>query len=252
MSRRSTLRWPRVPHRWNLTPKQAIRVQQRLAARVLQTPLTRDPVLVAGADAAFSPDGLSCVAAIVVWHVHEQRVVEEATATRPVRMPYVPGLLSFREAPAIIAAIRKLTVRPDVLMFDAHGFAHPRRFGLASHVGVVLDCPSIGCAKSLLCGTEGDVRKRAGFFAPLRDKRRTDASDQNRPGAPGSGAAHSEIIGSVVRTQTNVKPVYVSVGHRITLDDARRVVMACCTTYRLPEPTRRADHLVSRLRSTLA
>lgn len=235
-------RWPRVPHRWNLTPTEAIRVQRRLAARVLHVPLVREPVLVAGADAAFSPDGLSCVAAVVVWHVREQRVVEEATATRPVRMPYVPGLLSFREGPAIIAAMRRLTDRPDVLMFDAHGYSHPRRFGLASHIGVVLDCPSIGCAKSRLCGTEGDVRKRAGFFAALRDKCRDD--DESR-------SAGVEIIGSVVRTRSNVKPVYVSVGHRVTLDDARRTVMACCTQYRLPEPTRRADQFVSRLRSTL-
>lgn len=217
-----------MPHRWTLSPRQAIAVQKKLAALVKETPLLAPPVLVAGADAAFSADGARCIAAVVVWHVAEQRVVEQVHAVRPVGMPYVPGLLSFREAPAVIAAIRKLSRRPDVFMFDAQGIAHPRRLGLAAHVGVVLDHPSIGCAKSRLCGVAGDVRKRAGFFAPLRDKQ--------------------EVIGSVLRTRTNTKPLFISVGHRITLADARRVVMDCCTKYRLPEPTRRADRAVAQLK----
>ena len=183
---------------------------------------------VAGADLAFHPDGQRCVAGLVVYDIDAQEVIEEALAWRPARFPYVPGLLSFREAPAVLAAIRKLKTVPDLFMFDAQGLAHPRRFGLACHVGLLIDQPAIGCAKSRLCGQHQSPPARPGQFTPLVDG--------------------GETIGAVLRTRKGVKPVYVSVGHRVTLDDAVRVVTICTTRYRLPEPTRHAHILVTRHR----
>lgn len=192
------------------------------------TPLAWPIRLVAGADLAFSADGLRCVAGIVVYDLHKQTVLEESIAWRPVRFPYVPGLLTFREAPSVLAAVRKLKTRPDLFMFDGHGLAHPRRFGLAAHTGVLIGCPSLGCAKSRLCGEESEPARAAGSSASLRFK--------------------GETIGAVLRTREGGCPVYVSIGHRITLSDAVKAVMACVTRYRLPEPTRLAHRLVTRVR----
>jgi deoxyribonuclease V len=217
---------PRPPHRWSVTPRQAIEIQRRLAPRVRRTPLTRPVRLVAGLDMAFSPDGGQCIAGVVLWDLQDRTVVEEHVITRPVRFPYVPGLLSFREAPAVIAALRKLRHGPDCLMCDGHGLAHPRRFGIASHVGVLVDVPTIGCAKSRLTGEHREPAVRRGSSVTLRDG--------------------GEPIGTVLRTRDGVKPVYVSIGHRIDLPGAERVVLACAVGYRIPEPTRLADQLVAR------
>jgi len=184
--------------------------------------------MVAGADMAFSPDGARCVAGVIVYDLEAETVIEKSLAWRAVRFPYVPGLLSFREAPAVLAAIRKLKTVPDVFLFDAHGRAHPRRLGLASHVGLLMDHPAIGCAKSRLCGEHDEPPAEPGRFVPLIHQ--------------------GETVGVVLRTRAGVKPVFVSVGHRVTLDDAVRVVMASLTRYRLPEPTRLAHHLVTRHR----
>ena len=151
------MRISRTPHRWNLTPRQAIAVQTRLAATVRQTKPGRKIKLVAGADVAFSHDGQRCIAAVVVWDLGAQRLVEEHVAVRDLTFPYVPGLLSFREAPAVLAALGKLKRVPDGLMCDGHGLAHPRRFGIACHLGVITGLPAIGCAKSRLVGAD---RKR--------------------------------------------------------------------------------------------
>ncbi len=175
---------------------------------------------------AFLPGKRDCVAGVVVWDVEAKVVVEEQTACMRVRFPYVPGLLSFREAPAVLAAIGKLQVQPDVVLCDGHGYAHPRRFGLACHVGLWLDRPSLGCAKSRLTGTHDEPAPRRGAVAPLWDG--------------------DEQIGQVLRTRDRVKPVYVSIGHRIDLATAVRLVLACATRYRLPEPIRLADQLVRR------
>ena len=217
-------------HRWCLSPRRAIRLQGRLAGRVRIEPLGKSVRLVAGADMAFSADGRRCLAGVVVCDLRADpvRVVEEQLAWREVRFPYVPGLLSFREAPAVLAAIRKLKTIPDVFLFDGHGLAHPRRLGLASHAGLLMDRPAVGCAKSRLCGKHRDPPAARGSFAPLVDK--------------------DETIGAVLRTRTGVKPVFVSAGHRVTLDDAIRVAMKCATRYRLPEPTRLAHNLVTRHR----
>jgi len=215
-------------HRWSLSPQAAIRLQQRLACRVRVAPLRRPIRLVAGVDLAFSPDQQRCVAGIVVYDLETRSVVQETLAWRPVRFPYVPGLLSFREIPAALAAVRKLQAVPHVFIFDGQGLAHPRRFGLASHAGLLIDRPTIGCAKSRLCGEHRDPPAAPGRFAALIDRGQT--------------------VGAVLRTRRGVKPVFVSVGHLAALEDAVRVVMACVQQYRLPEPTRLAHIMVTRHR----
>lgn len=215
-------------HRWSMLPRAAIRLQERLAGRVRIEELSGPVRRVAGVDLAFSPDGERCLAGVVVWDIERGAVVEERLAWRPVRFPYVPGLLSFREIPAALAAVRKLACEPDLFMFDAQGLAHPRRFGLASHAGLLLDRPAIGCAKSRLCGSHEEAPNEPGRFAPLTDR--------------------GDVVGAVLRTRPGVLPVYVSAGHRATLADAVTWVMRCVTRYRLPEPTRLAHQLVTRHR----
>ncbi len=223
---------PPPRHRWAVTPRRAAALQQELREWVVECPLPPTTQRIAGADMAFSSDGRRCVAGVVVWDQRQRRVVEEAVASRAVRFPYVPGLLSFREAPAVLVAARKLIHRPDAWMLDGHGRAHPRRFGLACHLGVLLDQPTIGCAKSRLCGRHTEPGRRRGARTLLRDG--------------------DEVIGVVLRTRDAVKPVFISVGHRTTLDDAVNLALACGTKYRLPEPTRLAHQLVTRARTDLA
>jgi deoxyribonuclease V len=162
----------------------------------------------------------------VVWDVRAQQVVEQHVTYRPTRFPYVPGLLSFREAPALVAVLRKLRCEPDVFMFDGQGLAHPRHFGLACHMGILIDRPSLGCAKSLLVGTCETPQPARGSTAPLEHR--------------------GERIGMAVRTRDNVRPVYVSIGHRLSLSAAVKVVLASSIGFRLPEPVRLADQLVAR------
>jgi deoxyribonuclease V len=216
---------PRVPHAWRLSPRQAIRVQQHLAGQVLVIKPETSPRLVAGLDAAFSPDGQYCLAAVVLWDVAGRCVVDQVTAARKLVFPYIPGLLSFREAPALLAALRRLAQTPDVLLCDGQGLAHPRRFGLACHLGVICQCPAIGCAKSRLIGRHEEPGHQRGSYTPL--------------------LVEQEVVGEVLRTQTGIKPVYLSVGHRMDLPSARRLVLDCALQYRLPEPTRLADRLVA-------
>ncbi|MGH9461167.1 MAG: deoxyribonuclease V, partial [Vicinamibacteria bacterium] len=222
------MRIPRPPHSWSVTPAQAIQIQKRLAGRVRQSAPRKLLRFIAGVDLAFSRDGRHSLAGVVLWDVKDALVIEEQVATKPLAFPYVPGLLSFRESPAVLAALRKLRRTPDCVMCDGHGFAHPRRFGLACHVGVLCNVPTIGCAKSLLIGDHREPRSKRGSRADL-----TDAGD---------------IIGTVLRTRDGLRPVFVSIGHRIDLPTAERVVLDCATRYRLPEPTRRADRLVASLK----
>lgn len=220
----------RVPHRWNLSPSRAIAVQRRLAQQVVQRPLRRRVRLVAGLDCAFTAAGRAsggerCIAGAVVWDVEDGRVVEERLATRPLTFPYVPGLLSFREAPALLAVLRALRSEPDALLVDGQGIAHPRRLGIASHVGLIADRPTVGCAKSRLVGEHAEPGAKRGARQPLYDD--------------------GERIGTVLRTRDDTRPLFVSVGHRIDLPGAERLVLDCGAGYRLPEPTRLADHLVA-------
>ncbi|MHC4741259.1 MAG: deoxyribonuclease V [Planctomycetota bacterium] len=223
-------------HDWNLSYSQARDVQERLACKVRHIPLKETPRTVAGIDCAFSRDGKSILAAVVVLRFDDFEVVETVSARRKVTFPYIPGLLSFREAPVCIAAVEKLQKQPDVFMIDGQGIAHPRRLGLSAHLGLFFDKPTIGCAKSRLIGEFEEPPTEKGAYTLLKHKR---SAEQN---------ATQETIGAVVRTRTNVKPVFVSVGHRCTLENAIEITLACATKYSLPEPTRLADQLVGCLK----
>jgi deoxyribonuclease V len=203
--------------------------QSRLRGRMIVAPLEPLPRFVAGADCAFSTDKKTIFAAAVVYDRETQLVVEIAHATRPVKFPYVPSFLSFREGPAVKQAIGALEHEFGAILFDGQGFAHPRRCGIASHLAIELDRPGVGVGKSRLIGTFANPALKAGSTAPLLDG--------------------EEQIGVVLRTQKGVRPVFVSIGHRVDLDSAIQLVLACCTRYRIPEPTRQADIEVARLKS---
>jgi len=199
-------------------------IQLSLARRVMAQSISSDVRFVAGADIS-SPDTRGVArAAVVVLSYPELNIVEVKVTEAEMTFPYIPGLLSFRESPLILAACEKLDNVPDLVLIDGHGIAHPRRFGLASHVGLLLDLPTIGCAKSVLCGRHGPLGVEAGSYAELVD--------------------NGEVIAAALRTKSGVKPVYVSVGHKIDLASASRWVMECCRGYRLPEPARLA-HLAA-------
>jgi deoxyribonuclease V len=211
-------------HEWEVSVGQARETQLGLAKRVSTESRVVDPRLIAGIDIS-APDAQGkAIGAVVVLSYPELRVVEVKEAQSRIGFPYVPGLLSFREAPLILAACERLSEVPDLVLVDGQGIAHPRRFGLASHVGLLVDLPTIGCAKSILCGAHRPVGQEAGSQAELLDK--------------------GELIGAALRTKSRVKPVYVSVGHKISLASALEWVMKCCRGYRLPEPTRLA-HLAA-------
>jgi deoxyribonuclease V len=219
---------PRTPYPWSVSPKRAVEIQKILAPRVRVVKPRKRLRFAAGVDAAFMDDGPSVVAAAVVWDLENQAVIEERVAQRALTFPYVPGLLSFREAPAVLAALRKIRTSTDVILCDGHGLAHPRRFGLACHVGVLCDLPTVGCAKSLLVGEHRPLGARRGASTPLLHR--------------------GEIVGSVLRTQYGVRPVYVSVGNRVDLKTAERAVLRASVRFRLPEPIRRADQLAARVK----
>jgi deoxyribonuclease V len=222
-------------HSWNLSYSRAREMQADLACKVEFTRLKKSPKLIAGIDCAFSRDGERIFAAVVVLRPPGFEVVEIVSTSRKVTFPYIPGLLSFREAPVCIAAVEKLQNQPDVFIVDGQGIAHPRRLGLAAHLGLFLDQPTIGCAKSRLTGKYEEPPLEKGAFCMLKDEK-------------GKQNIESEIIGAVVRTRTNIKPVFVSVGHKCMLKDAISVVLDCAVKYRLPEPTRLAHQAVSKLK----
>ncbi len=222
-------------HSWNLSYSQARELQTELSGKVQFTPLKKKPQLIAGLDCAFSKDGKRIFAVVIVLRLPQFELVETVNATRKVTFPYIPGLLSFREAPACLAAVEKLHNQPDVFIIDGQGIAHPRRLGLAAHLGLYLDKPTIGCAKSRLIGKYEEPLLEKGASSPLKDEK-------------GKQNTKSEIIGAVLRTRKNVKPVFVSVGHKCLLEDAVRVVLDCVIKYRLPEPTRLAHQTLSKLK----
>jgi deoxyribonuclease V len=215
-------------HRWDLTPSDAIALQRDLASRVETRPPLARWDLLAGADVSYNRFSNIFHAGVVVIETRDWTVVERQGAVLETNFPYVSGLLSFREAPVLLAAFAKVGSQPDVILLDGQGQAHPRRLGLASHLGLWLDRPCLGCAKTRLTGQFKNLGRKAGSTAPLVDR--------------------GEVIGSVVRTKHAVQPVFVSVGHKIDLDSAVRVVLACSRGYRLPEPTRLAHVYVNALR----
>lgn len=211
-------------HSWQLTVKQAERLQRELAPRVCRENKLSNPRFIAGADIS-APDRWGIArAAVVVLNYPELELVEVKTAEGTPSFPYIPGLLSFRESPLVLAAWQKLSVAPDLLLVDGQGTAHPRRFGIASHLGLLLDIPTIGCAKSRLCGTYKTVPREAGNFTELVD--------------------NDEVIGVALCTKTGTAPIYISIGHKVDLSSAIEWTMKCCRGYRLPEPSRLA-HLVA-------
>ena len=227
-------------HSWNLSYSQARDCQKTLASKVQLVPLKKQPKLIAGIDCAFSKDGKKIIAAVVVLKLPNFTPVETTTAWRKVTFPYIPGLLSFREAPVCIAAVKKLKTKPDVFIIDGQGIAHPRRLGLAAHLGLFFDKPTIGCAKSRLTGRFEEPPLEKGSYSLLRDVKNKSSHE--------SRATSDETIGAVVRTRSDTKPVFVSVGNKCLLKDAIKITLACAVKYRLPEPTRLAHQLVSKLR----
>jgi deoxyribonuclease V len=209
-------------HSWDVEPVEAKRIQRRLASEVEVSPLSLDVETVAGIDVSIRDD--TAQAAVAVLRLPDLEVVDRAVHRTDVPFPYVPGLLSFRETPPVLPALEQLSGTPDVLMTDSHGLAHPRRFGFACHLGVLLDHPTLGVAKSILTGTiEDPLDPEKGSRVPLVDD--------------------GETIGAVLRTRTDVNPVYVSVGHRLTLDEATALTLRCSPRYKIPEPTRQAHKL---------
>ncbi|MEO6726085.1 MAG: deoxyribonuclease V [Blastocatellia bacterium] len=219
---------PQSLHSWDLTPREAITVQQELRSLVRIQPLAREVGTIAGADISFNKYSEVIYSGIVVLGLPDLQIIESAGIRSTSKFPYVPGLLSFREAPSLLEVWEQLKTKPDVLMLDGQGIAHPRRVGIASHVGVLLDLPTIGCAKSILVGRHGDLASEAGSQTPLIDR--------------------GEQVGVVLRTKKNVAPVYVSPGHLMDMDSAVDLVLRSVTKYRQPEPTRQAHLLVNRIR----
>ena len=213
----------RALHSWDVTPEEARRLQNGLRTQVVKTDRFGKINTVAGVDIGFKKD--IARASVVVLSFPGLQVVDSVVTESPVRFPYVPGLLSFREIPPLLTAFTQLQTEPDLIIVDGQGIAHPRRFGLASHLGLILDKPTIGCAKSRLWGRYEEPETEQGSYTYLMDK--------------------DEVIGAAVRTRRNVKVVYVSIGHRISLDSARTLTLACCRGYRLPETTRYAHNAAS-------
>lgn len=211
-----------------MTPREAVELQKSLRERVRLAPLDRRIETVAGADISFNKFSSTVYAGVVVLRLPDLEVVEEVGVVSETRFPYVPGLLSFRETPSVLEAWAKLKTEPDAVMFDGQGIAHPRRMGIASHVGLLIERPTLGCAKSVLVGKYDEPPPERGHWTEMIDK--------------------GEVVGAALRTKTRVQPIFVSPGHLIDLAGAIRLTLECDGGYRQPEPTRRAHHLVNALR----
>lgn len=214
-----------LTHSWPLTPAEARALQASLRGCVERQDRLPELRHVAGVDVGYAAAGRVTRAAVVVLSYPGLERVDQAVVCQPTAFPYVPGLLSFRELPAVLAAIEQLRVLPDLYLYDGQGLAHPRRFGVACHLGVLLDAPTIGVAKTRLIGTHAPPPAEKGGWTPLEDG--------------------GEVIGAVLRTRSGVKPLYVSTGHRVSLATSVRLTLACTTRYRLPETTRQAHRLAS-------
>lgn len=217
---------PQMLHRWDLEPQEAMQVQRELAGKVIREDRLGTVKVIAGIDISANDRTGLARAAIVALAYPSLNVLERIRHEEPLRFPYIPGLLSFREVPSILAGFQQLRNQPDLLMVDGQGIAHPRRIGIASHLGVLLDLPSIGCAKSILTGKlSGPLGEEVGSRVPLM--------------------AGQEVLGMGIRTKARTNPMIISLGHRISLETAVSYVLACCRGYRLPEPTRQAHNTAS-------
>jgi deoxyribonuclease V len=214
---------------WPEDIKEARDIQKRLRKRVRIKPLIKEPEYIAGVDSAFGNGKIVCVSSL--YKFPELRYLEDRHIITDIRFPYIPNFLSFREGPAIIMTIRRLSLKPDLILFDGQGIAHPYGMGIASHIGVLLNIPTIGCAKSRLIGDYREPGMRKGMFSYL--------------------IYHGKKIGAVLRTRDGVKPVFVSPGHLTNIEDAIDIALKCTDKYRIPEPVRRADMISKRLRNEL-
>ena len=218
-------------HSWQTTPKEAIQIQKRLAGKVKLTGGKRTPKIIAGTDISMNRHSTTFYAGIVLLEFPSLEIIDSFTLIDTVHTPYIPGLLSFREGPPLLKLFRQVTTTPDLIFFDGHGVAHPRRFGLACHMGLYLGVPTIGCGKTKLVGEYTEPENKKGASSKLVDK------DNN-------------LMGTVLRTKINCKPVFISPGHKIDFASATRLALECTTKYRIPEPTRQAHLLVNRLRKS--
>lgn len=216
-----------LQHPWNLSEQEAIELQEELALKVIKKDSFTTIDYVAGVDVAYSINNDKIVAAIVILDSKTLKLVETVVVEDNLHFPYIPGLFSFRELPPIIKAFEQVKTIPQLVVCDGQGIAHPRRFGLASHLGVIFDIPTIGCGKTKFVGDFIEPGIQRGAYAPLHD--------------------NSEIIGNVLRTQDNVKPIFISIGHRICLSTACDWILRLSPRYRLPETTRQADQLVRKV-----
>ena len=216
-------------HRWDVTYREAVKIQEHLKGKVILGNIASSPNYVAGLDVSYEKGTHRVWAGAVVLGFPDLAVVEKRWAQREVSFPYVPGLLSFREIPALLDVLTQITVEPDVIFCDGQGVAHPRGLGIASHLGVILKKPTIGCAKSRLVGDCDPVGELKGDYSFLRYRGR--------------------IIGAVMRTRQGVKPLFVSPGYGVTLDDCIGMVLTTCSRYKIPEPIRQAHILVNSIRS---
>ncbi len=213
-------------HEWNLSPSQAIELQKQLAYEVVSEDKFSEPIkTVAGIDLGYDIKTDTCRAVVVVLSFPDLQLIEKSEAIMPIQFPYVPGLLSFRETPVAVKVLEKLENAPDLILCDGQGIAHPRRFGIACHIGIIADVPTIGVAKSILVGKFENLGETRGSIAPLIHRK--------------------EQIGAALRTREKVQPIYISIGHRISLETAVNYVLQCTPKYRLPETTRLADKLAS-------
>ncbi len=215
--------------KWPRDLKKAKELQEILQKKVKVTPLRKEPKYIAGVDAAFQNNKIIGVACI--YNYPDIHFIEEAHAVTGILFPYIPGFLSFREGPAIISALKSLTRMPDIILFDGQGIAHPKGLGIASHIGVVLNVPTIGCAKSRLIGTYKEPGSQKGDWSFLQ--------------------YHDKIIGAVLRSKDNVKPLFVSPGNRIDIKGSIKIVLACALKYRIPEPLRKADFISKKMKREL-
>lgn len=214
-------------HAWDVSSQEAIQIQKELRSRLDLTKLPSTIRHVAGADVSFSRKLGRIWAGVVVFSFPELSRIEEKWIQDRVSFPYIPGLLSFRELPVLLKALKRLNTDPELILCDGQGIAHPRGLGLASHLGLLVDRATIGCAKSRLVGAFSEVGQQKGSYAPLWYK--------------------EQVVGAVLRTRRGVKPLFISPGNRITLDESVKIVLECCIKYRMPEPTRQAHFLVSGL-----
>ena len=215
---------PVLTHPWNLSQEEALALQQNLASKVIMEDECKDIRLVAGVDVAYDEKNDTLFAAVVVMDLNTLDLIETVIAQDEVHFPYIPGLFSFRELPSIAKALGQLNTTPDVIVCDGQGFAHPRRFGLACHLGVLFNIPTVGCGKTRLLGEAAEPGIKRGDYTPLID--------------------HDQVIGYLLRTQDHTKPVYISIGHLISLPTARELILKLCPAYRLPQTTRLADQAV--------